>query len=67
VTGRDAALCLFSALTVIAVAGLAGVLLALAKGKASGTAAIIVTGASLLCGLYAAMGWAWFLATGVLR
>jgi len=67
VSHRELAVCLFAALTVISVAGLAGVLLALARGKAAGPAAVIVTGASLLCGVYAACGWAWFLATGVLR
>lgn len=66
-TGRDLAVCLFALLTVISVAGLTGVLLALARGKASGTAAVVVSGASVLCGLYAAYGWAWWLATGVLR
>ena len=64
---RDLDACLFAALAVVAVAGLAGVLRTCLKGTEPGSVAIVVTGASMLCGIYAACGWGWFLATGVLR
>ena len=61
------AACLFAVLTAAAVTGLARELRACLKGRPPGTAAIVTLGASLLCGMYAGMGWAWFLATGILR
>ena len=64
-TGRDAAVCLFAALTVISAAGLAGALRSCMRDGEPGTAAVIVTGASLLCGFYAACGWGWYVYTAV--
>jgi hypothetical protein len=67
VSHRDLAVCLFSVLTAACVAGLGGVLRAQMNGRGSGAGAIAVAAVALLCGIYAALGWAWFLATGVLR
>lgn len=63
-THRDAAVCLFCVLTVASPAGLAGAFLAARRDSALD---VLLAGAGLLCGLYAALGWSWFLATGVLR
>lgn len=63
-THREAALCLFCALTVAAVAGVAGAVL---TARRPGAAPVLLAGAGLLCGLYALYGWGWFLFTGVLR
>jgi hypothetical protein len=64
VTRRDAAVCLFCVLTVAAVAGVARAVLT--SGR-PGPAPVLLAGAGLLCGLYAVLGWSWFLFTGVLR
>lgn len=66
-TGRGAAECLFAVLSVACAGGLAWVLRACMSGREPGCIAIVVTGLAMLCGLYACVGWAWVLATGVLR
>lgn len=63
-THRDAAVCLFCVLTVAAVAGVARAVL---TSHRPGAAPVLLAAAGLLCGLYAALGWGWFLFTGVLR
>jgi hypothetical protein len=63
VTHREAALCLFCVLTVACVAGVARAVL---TSDRPGSVPVLLAGAGLLCGLYAVLGWGWFLATGVL-
>jgi len=64
VTGRELAVCLFAALTVACPAGVAAAFKAEPRGSAL---AIPFLGAGFVCGLYALLGWGWYVYTAVFR
>jgi len=67
VTGRDVALWVIAGLSVAAAAGVtAGLVMNRRVRKYDGDA-MLALAAGLACLVWAAIGWAWYLATGVLR
>jgi hypothetical protein len=62
---QDIALCAVTALTVCSVARLTGGLLADRKWRESPGIALLILAVGLVCGVWAAIGWAWLLSGGV--
>ena len=65
--GRDIAVCVLSGLTVASAAGVLSAAVMVAKRKGLPGDAVLVLGPSLALGLWAALGWAWWLVTEVSR
>lgn len=66
-SGRDVALIVIAALTAGCPAGLAGAYAMQGRGRALPGDVLLVAAAGAGCGLYAAIGWGWYLVTAVLR
>lgn len=66
-SGREAALWVIAVLSVAAVAGLAGAAVTRLKCRELPGLPYLVLAVAMVCGMWAAVGWAWWLTGGVVR
>jgi hypothetical protein len=64
VSGREAALWVIVALSATAVAGLAGAAVARQRCRALPGLPYLILAVAMVCGMWAAIGWAWLLTGG---
>lgn len=64
-SGREAALWVITALSAVAVAGVAASVFARRYRKTSPGIEILALAVGLTCGMWAGIGWAWWLSGGV--
>jgi hypothetical protein len=65
VSGHDAALWVITGLTALSAAGLAGAFAARLRCRALPGLPYLILAAAMVCGMWAAVGWAWWLSGGV--